>query len=210
MVRTDTRPPDTRTQLLDAAVSVMRARGYEGSSVDDLCAAAGVTKGAFFHHFRSKEALGVAAAEHFRAWLQALFDRAGWRGHADPLDRVLDYLDVRIRIMRGEIPHFTCLLGTMVQDTYATRPAIRAACEDGIRGHAAMLEADIAAAMEAHGVSGCTPESLALHIQAVIQGAFVLAKATGGPALAVDSMRHLRRYVELLFAGQACDAGGSA
>jgi TetR/AcrR family transcriptional regulator, transcriptional repressor for nem operon len=191
--------PDARTRILDAAMRVLRTRGYEGSSVDDICAAAGVTKGAFFHHFRSKEDLAVATAAHFSTWLEALFDRLAWRDHADPRDRLLAYVDARIAILRGDIAHFTCLLGALVQDSYATRPAIRAACEDGMRHHAAGLEADIAAAMDRHGVAGFTPEGLALHIVAVIQGAFVMAKATGGPDLAVDTLRHLRRYLEFLF-----------
>ena len=44
-----------------------------------------------------------------------------------------------------------------------------------------------------------TPRSLALHIQAVMQGAFVLAKATGGAQVAADSLGHLRRYLTFLF-----------
>ena len=51
-----------RRKLLDSALRLIRAQGYSATSVDDLCAAAGVTKGAFFHHFKSKEELGVAAA----------------------------------------------------------------------------------------------------------------------------------------------------
>lgn len=192
--------PTARTRLLDAALSVIRARGYDGTSVEDLCKAAGVTKGAFFHHFRSKEELGVVAVTHFLDWLDTVFDRFGWRDHADPLDRVLAYLDIRTRILRGEIPHFTCLLGMIVQETYGTRPALRAACEAGIRRHLAPLQADIAAATAARGITGFAAESLALHIMAVIQGGFVLAKAEGGPAPAIEAMHHLRRYVELLFA----------
>lgn len=195
--------PDARARLLDAAVSVIRTRGYDATSVEELCAAAGVSKGAFFHHFRSKEDLGTAAAAHFLAWLEGLFARTGWRDHADPLDRVLAYIDVRTAILRGEIPHFTCLLGMMVQEVYATHPALRAACETGIRRHLAPLQAEIEAAMAARGVTGFTAESLALHIMAVIQGGFVLAKATGGPAPAIESVRHLRRYVELLFGKDA-------
>jgi len=195
--------PDARARLLDAAVSVIRTRGYDATSVEELCAAAGVSKGAFFHHFRSKEDLGTAAAAHFLAWLEALFARTGWRDDADPLDRVLAYIDVRTAILRGEIPHFTCLLGMMVQEVYATHPALRAACEAGIRSHLAPLQAEIEAAMAARGVTGFTAESLALHIMAVIQGGFVLAKAAGGPAPAIESVRHLRRYVELLFGKDA-------
>jgi TetR/AcrR family transcriptional repressor of nem operon len=44
-----------------------------------------------------------------------------------------------------------------------------------------------------------TAKSLALHTQGVIQGAFILAKATGGAEVAADSIDHLRRYIEMLF-----------
>ena len=51
-----------------------------------------------------------------------------------------------------------------------------------------------------HEVGGdWTPTSLALHTQAVLQGAFILAKARGGAATARESVEHLRRYIELLF-----------
>ena len=45
-----------------------------------------------------------------------------------------------------------------------------------------------------------TAESLAIHTQGVLQGAFILAKATGGPELARESLDHLRRYLLLLLA----------
>jgi TetR/AcrR family transcriptional regulator, transcriptional repressor for nem operon len=94
----------------------------------------------------------------------------------------------------------TCLVGTMVQEVFATSPAIRDACGESILGHAATLEADIGAAMEERGISGdWTAESLARHTQTVIQGAFVLAKAGDDPALARESFDHLERYIRLLF-----------
>ena len=61
-----------RARLLDAAVQVIRTKGLSATSVDDLCTAAGVTKGAFFHHFESKQALAVAAAEHWSLTTGAL------------------------------------------------------------------------------------------------------------------------------------------
>ncbi len=88
----------------------------------------------------------------------------------------------------------------MVQEAFDTSPAIRAACARAICGHAETLEADIAEAMETHRIEAdWTPASLALHTQAVLQGAFILAKAKGGAQVAADSVDHLRRYIELLF-----------
>lgn len=192
--------PDARKRLLDAAMQVIRAQGYSATTVDDICRAAGLTKGAFFHHFKSKEELGVAAAAHFSAMAEGLFAAAPYRKLSDPLDRLLGYVDFRGAIIDGPIPEFTCLLGTMVQEAYATHPAIRQACDTYIGVHAAEVAKDIVAAKALYAPDApWSAESLAFHTQAVLQGAYVLAKAKNGNAIARDCVAHLRRYLELLF-----------
>lgn len=192
--------PSAKDKILDAALLVIRAKGYAATTVDDLCSASDVTKGAFFHHFKSKDDLAVAAADHWSEMTGALFAAAPYHTYPDPLDRVLGYIDFRKTILSGTIGEFTCLVGTMVQETYGSHPAIRDACARAICEHAEKIEADIAAAMKARGIKGeWTARSLALHTQAVLQGAFILAKATGGPGVALESIDHLRRYIELLF-----------
>lgn len=191
---------DARTKLLNAAIEVVRAQGYAATSVDELCKKAGVTKGAFFHHFETKDALAVAAANHWSETTGELFEQAPYHAPADPLDRVLAYIDFRKELIRGTPAEFTCFAGTTVQEAFATNDDIRAACKQSIFGHAETLVADISEAMRRHNIKGnWTAQSLALHTQAVLQGAFVLAKASGNAATAVDSANHLRRYIELLF-----------
>jgi TetR/AcrR family transcriptional repressor of nem operon len=131
---------------------------------------------------------------------ESVFSAAPYRKLDDPLARLLGYVDFRRAILTGELPEYTCLLGTMVQETYATHPAIRRACERQIAGHAATLVADIAEAKKRRAPRAkWSAESLALFTQAAIQGAFVLAKAKHGPEVADDCLAHLRRYLELLF-----------
>ena len=54
-----------RQKLLDASLALIREKGYASTTVDELCARAGVAKGSFFHHFKDKEALAVAAADYW-------------------------------------------------------------------------------------------------------------------------------------------------
>ena len=192
---------DSKTKFLDAALHVIRYKGYTATRVDDICEAAQLTKGSFFHHFDTKEDLALAAAEHWRVMTSAVFESAPYQAISDPRDRLLAYVDFRKAILQGELPEFTCLVGTMVQEVYDTHPAIRDACNKSISEHAATLEADIAECMRQYNVKGSwTAQSLALYTQAAIQGAFILAKAKGGAAVAADCIDHLHRYLELLFA----------
>jgi TetR/AcrR family transcriptional regulator, transcriptional repressor for nem operon len=191
---------DSRSRLLDAALYVIRAKGYSAARIDDFCDVAGLTKGSFFHHFSGKEDFALAAAEHFSAMADSIFSIAPYHHHPDPLDRLLGYVDFRKSILQGDLPEYTCLLGTMVQETYETHPAIRKACDRCIAAHAATLVADIEAAIHKYGVQAdWTVEGLAYYTQAVIQGSFILAKAQHSSQVAVACLDHLRRYLELLF-----------
>lgn len=195
-------PTNAKEKLLEAAVLLVRGNGFAATSVDQLCAQAGVTKGAFFHHFASKEALGVAAADYWSRCTGAFFAEAPFHHHADPVDRVLGYIDLRLALIGGPVESFSCVAGTMVQEAFRSSAAIRIACEASIMGNARALEADIAEAMAQRGVTGTTAESLSRHVQVVIQGAFILAKTqeeSAAPDMARDALRHLRRYFEFLF-----------
>lgn len=192
---------DSKTKLLDAALSVIRGHGYAATTVEDICREAGLTKGSFFHHFRSKEDLALAVAGHFAAMADGLFAEAPYRALPDPRDRLLGYVDFRKAILRERsLREFTCLLGTLVQETYESHPAIRRACDIHISAHAAELAKDIAEARLRYAPNAnWSAESLGLYIQAVLQGAFILAKAKGGGEVAGECLDHLRRYLTMLF-----------
>jgi TetR/AcrR family transcriptional regulator, transcriptional repressor for nem operon len=189
-----------RQKLLNAALAVIREKGYVATTLGELCARAGVAKGSLFHHFKDKEALAVAAADYWSETTDTFFAAAPYHRHKDPLDRVLGYIEFRRSILKGDVPEFTCLAGTMVQEIYDTNPAIRDACDASISSHAKKVEADIAEAMKVYEVRApWTAKSLALHTQAVLQGSFILAKAKSDAEVAISSVDHLYRYIELLF-----------
>lgn len=199
-------PPrgEARSAILDAALGLVRRQGWAATSVDQLCEAAGVSKGAFFHHFASKDALGVAAAERWTEVASRRFASADYHQHADPLERIQAYLALRAAMASGPLEAFTCFAGTTVQEAFATSEPVRAACGASIMGHASGLEADFEEAIATYPPrAAVTAESLALFTQTVLQGAFVLAKAKGDRTPVIEAIAHLSSYLRLIFGAHA-------
>jgi TetR/AcrR family transcriptional repressor of nem operon len=191
---------DSKTKLLDAALQVIRTKGYAATTVEDICLRAGVTKGSFFHHFKSKDDLALSATAHWEAMTEDFFAAAPYHELSDPLDRLLGYVKFRGEILAGELPDYTCLLGTLVQETYATHPDIRAACDRGMSRHIAELTRDMAAAKKLYAPKArWSAASAGYFIQSVLQGSFVFAKVKQSPEVVRENLDHLQRYLESLF-----------
>lgn len=194
------RPNPTRTLIEDAALRLVRRQGWAATSVEQLCRAAGVTKGTFFHYFDSKEALGVAAARRWQEVTSALFAAADFNRIADPLDRLYAYLDFRGQLAEGPLEGITCFAGTTLQETFATSEPIRAAAGESISAHVATLVPHFEAAMRQYPPrEPVDATDLALFTQTVLQGAYVMAKARGSSEPVQAALLHLKRYLAQLF-----------
>ncbi|MDS1269888.1 TetR/AcrR family transcriptional regulator [Lipingzhangella sp. LS1_29] len=95
--------------MLRTAVELFNEQGYEGTSMEDLARALGVTKSAIYHHVPGKEALlGQSLDRALDALFAVLEDSAGTTGSA--MER-LEYVLLRsVRVLDAELPHVTLLL----------------------------------------------------------------------------------------------------
>ncbi|MDN4501510.1 TetR/AcrR family transcriptional regulator [Alteromonadaceae bacterium BrNp21-10] len=198
VIKTPRQP--SRLTMLQVALQVFREKGHAATTVDEICNRAGVTKGSFFHHFKNKQDLVLSAVDYWNEFTGELFAHAAYHHQADPLDRLLGYVDLRIAIVKGEVPEFTCLLGTLVQETYHTHPEVRSACDAGLSAHIAKLSTDVEAAKALYAADASwSADSVGDFIQVVLQGAFIFAKARQQSNVVLESLQHLRCYLSLLF-----------
>lgn len=193
---------DTKQKLLDSAMKLMIGKGFKATTVDEICAEAGLTKGSFFHYFEGKEDLAKATVKHFHQFQQCMFDGAEFRSLADPLERVFGRLEFVACFARNpQIPK-SCLIGNLVQEIAGTHDDIRRVCESSLDAAGADFERDVAAAKLKHAPKAdFDPASVARLFLTVIQGSMIMAKASQNPAVFEDNVAHLRRYIESLFGG---------
>jgi TetR/AcrR family transcriptional repressor of nem operon len=190
----------TKQKLLDAAQQLMLAKGYTATSVDEICEAAGLTKGSFFHYFEGKEHLGRLVAQHFYASMQQLSQAAPFHRKKDPLDRVLGRIEFYIDLSRRPDAAKGCLLGTFVQELSDTHPTIRSVCACCFEDSAWSFKQDLDEAKAKYAPRArWNSQSLAEHLTAVLQGAIILAKAKQDPKVMGESLVHFREYVKCIF-----------
>jgi TetR/AcrR family transcriptional repressor of nem operon len=199
-MRTAQTDSSTRQKLLDAAQGLMLAKGYTATSVDEICTAAGLTKGSFFHYFEGKEDLGKVVAERFAAAMRERFEAAPFRRKKDALDRALGRVDFLIELSQHPEARHGCLLGTFVQELSATHPEIRAVCARCFEESAQTFRQDLEEARATHAPRArWSAQSVADHLTAVAQGAIILAKARQDPKVVRESLTHFREYLRCLF-----------
>jgi TetR/AcrR family transcriptional repressor of nem operon len=190
----------TKEKLLEAAQELMLARGYTATSVDEVCASAGLTKGSFFHYFESKERLGMEVAQRFFAARKEMFLSAAFRRKKDPLQRVFGYIDFLVEMARGPGAKNGCLLGTFVQELHDSHPKIRSVCAGCFAEQCADLERYLEEAKAAYAPRGrWSPRTLAEHLVAILQGSLILAKARQDAKVLEASLEHFREYLKCLF-----------
>jgi TetR/AcrR family transcriptional repressor of nem operon len=169
-------PQSTKAKLLDAAEKLMLAKGFVATTVDEICEGAGVTKGSFFHHFESKDALGKAAVERFSAGRESAFGEVCSRIE-DPLDRVLAFVDAAVQ-MSKEPGAKGCLVGTFAQEVSTTHPELRQACAKSFGRFVEAIARDLREAKALHAPKAAVePEELAEYLLALAQGSLLLMKA---------------------------------
>jgi TetR/AcrR family transcriptional repressor of nem operon len=199
---------ETRTRIMDAAESLILDQGFAATSVDAMVKGAGVTKGAFFHHFRSKTELGHALVERWaeldEGYLAGNLERAE-RLSRDAYQQLLIFVGLfEERMAALEGPYPGCLLASVVHEAELFDAATHARVRRSVE---VWRERVLSKLRE---VAETRPPRLEVDLGAVadqlwstFEGAFILSKTVGSAGAIAAQLRQYRNYLELLFEGGA-------
>jgi TetR/AcrR family transcriptional repressor of nem operon len=195
---------ETRQQIMDTAQAMILERGFSGTSVDHLINSLGLTKGAFFHHFNSKDDLATALIQRFVDDGIRTFDEFRARARKlsdDPLQQLLILAGLYEEQFDGlEKPYEGCLMaayvyeleqfGDHIQPIISTeflhwRRDLTALLEKIVQRYPPRAKFDIGA--------------LADMFISTFEGAFVVSKALQEPQVTAQQLRLYKVFIETLF-----------
>jgi TetR/AcrR family transcriptional regulator, transcriptional repressor for nem operon len=190
---------DTKEKLVQVAIKLLIEKGYAATSVDSICEAAGVTKGAFFHYFKSKDAITEEAVRHYTSTMNANLGACCDQSLTDPLERIYNMLDAMIEVTaRPEMKG--CLVGTLSQEIQGLDSRLREVCCESFDGMRKMLERDFVLAKKQYAPKAkFDPRSLAEQLIATGQGSMLMAKATKDKGIMKRAFSQYKDYVKFLF-----------
>lgn len=193
-----------RDRIMDAAERLIFENGFNGTSLNAILGEAGASKGAFFHHFTSKEALGEALLDRYAAADSALLDEFMTKAESvsgDPAEQIVTFVSLFEEAaddITAEQPG--CLFASFI---YERGPGDRREDDVIIKSvqlwRNRILEKLKEASADRPRLDGVDLPSLADQVYSTFEGGFILARATNDPSHLRRQLAHLRRYFELLF-----------
>lgn len=194
----------TRERILEIAEAGVLAKGFGGTSIDEIIAEAGITKSGFFYHFKDKNELAkgllVRYGQHLEQLLADIFGRAAELSD-DPLQRLLIGLTLFAEYMAA-LPggHPGCLVATMSYQDRLFDREVRAMVTEMVREwnsyFRSMIEDIIAVYPPREPLD---TDRLARTISCSIDGGIIMSKTLGDPTVLPEQMLMARNYIKLLF-----------
>jgi TetR/AcrR family transcriptional repressor of nem operon len=195
---------DTKERIFDSTQALVLEKGFSATSLDDILKATGITKGAFFHHFRSKADLAKQLVERFAENDFAIFEE--WSERADALSEdayqsILLFIKFFEEWIDGlDEPFAGCLFAVYVYESQIFDPEVNEFVSRSFaRWQQFYREKFDLLLAERTPATPVAAEELAETMVSLLEGAFILARSSGDPTLITRQSAVFRRYLKLLF-----------
>ncbi|RIA08884.1 TetR family transcriptional regulator [Flavobacteriaceae bacterium MAR_2010_72] len=193
----------TRDKILLESKALIFKHGFSGTSIDQILDKTGITKGAFFYHFKTKNALAMALIEEFAKADMVKLNEALERTESlkgNSLNRLLQYIQEFIDAETGQNEPPGCLYASYLYEPQQFEPEVMDHISEAILVWRTVIGNLIEEVLKDYNSKYPTDvESLADHVTVIFEGAFIVSRALNDPNIAAKQLQHLKNYVALLF-----------
>jgi TetR/AcrR family transcriptional repressor of nem operon len=196
--------PEKIRRLRVATRTLLLRDGFGGASVGQICRQAGISKGGFFHHFKTKEDAIIAVARDFVTELGHRFKTLPRTRGQDPVRRVLDYIDFTIEACEHSTLSDGCLIGVLSASLPGgTATRIRALCRETFAAWIVAFETLLQDTQRADLLPDrFDTRTLAGQFVALVEGSLLLRNALG-PAVLQSNLRGFREMLSQMMSPAA-------
>jgi len=190
----------TKQKLFDISRQLMMSKGYNATTIEEICTSAEVTKGAFFYYFKTKEDLGVNLLQEYWRVRQNQFADVDWMAAEDPLEQIQQFLQVVADVFMNDPDGYSCLAGSFTQELANANPLFRELVSSLFVEWAQQITPILQAAKEKYAPSDeINVQQLADYIVSVIQGCLILAQARQDGGVIRQQMQMLSKHLLAVF-----------
>jgi len=190
--------PSTHDQIVNTAAQLVWVRGYHGTSVDDIIREARVSKGSFYHHFGSKEALAAAVVDRWTEQLSGAV-RARLSDKADPEQNLHAILDAFVG-SQVDTNFAGCPLGRLALEMGDVSDALRDRLQSGFD----TMRNFFTHYLREAGMTEAEATEHGRYMLATVEGALMLDKVRGGGAVLEDLIAAIKLDVSRRLVEVAC------
>ena len=193
----------TKEKILDAAEALVLDHGYGATSIDQILEKTGITKGAFFYHFKSKAALAqTLVARYVKRDDELLFSltEKAEKISRDPLQQILIFLGLLIEIFDSVDEPPGCVVASFVYQFEEFDVDTKDLVTNGFDEWHRVLDEKFRVAQKKYPAKlDVAPSTLVDMLLSVFEGGLIVAKMVSDPKIMVKQLTQFKNYVELLF-----------
>jgi len=193
----------TRDRILAQSKELVLKNGFSGTSIDQILEKTGITKGAFFYHFKSKNTLAQALMEEYAkddmSHLKSALNETEHLRH-DPVKRLLAFIQVFIDMMENLKEPPSCLYASYIYESSQFEEDVLGMISDTIlKWREAFIELLNEVLANRRSTQEIDATSLADQFTVIFEGGNVISKILDSPDITSRQLRHLKMYMSLLF-----------
>ena len=193
-----TKAEKTRNFIVEKTAPIFNMKGYAGTSLNDITAATGLTKGSIYGNFANKDEVALAAFDYNLKNVSSRID-ADMNKQVSVKDKLLVYINIYQKFIDGSVSEGGCPVLNTAVDADDTHPELREKVLKAVLGWKNKIAKLVETGISVKEINADhNPEQVALTIIAIIEGGIMISRLTAKPAHWNLIMDSLKKYINSL------------